>query len=192
MKAIFYRKYFVMTLLCGLMMGCASTRHGHGRSSSVLRADHVITVADDFVVDVYLNGVRVPDDKRTLLAEIFGATVERINAQVHKGDWLVFHAVNNRLRWGGSYYFAAAGVLQSKEFGFVSETESGNWSACDDPAKGRRFIEKKWYLHQDKAQPISRIWQDGTPQMKRFAGDSWDGEPLWGMSRDTWLKVIVR
>jgi hypothetical protein len=96
------------------------------------------------------------------------------------------------MRWDGCYYFAAAGVLQTNEFGFVSETESGNWSACDDPAKASRFIAQKWYLQREKAQPISRIWQDGTPQMKKFAGNSWAGTPLWGLSRDTWLKVIVR
>jgi hypothetical protein len=192
MNAMYCQKCLVVTLLCCLMMGCASTRHGHEYSASDLRANHIVTVADDFVVDVYLNGIRVPDDKRELLAEIFGATVERISVHAHRGDWLVFHVVNNRLRWGGCYYFAAAGVLQTNEFGFISETASGNWSACDDPGKARRFVAKKWYLQRDRTQAISRIWQDGTPQMKHFAGDSWAGEPVWGLSRDTWLKVIVR
>ena len=46
------------------------------------RAKHLITVADDFIVDVYHNGVRVADGKRRLLVERFGATVERITADV--------------------------------------------------------------------------------------------------------------
>jgi len=184
-------KGLIAALLCCLISGCA-THCGQKFSGSGLRAEQVITVADDFVVDVYLNGVRVPDERREMLAETFGATAERINVRVHEGDWLVFHVANDKLRWGGCYYFAAAGVLQTNEFGFVSELESGNWSVCDDPTNARRFIEKRNYMQWNKAQPISRIWQDGTPQMKRFAGDSWAGEPLWGLSRDTWLKVIVR
>jgi len=191
MKTICRTKGLILALLCCLVSGCA-TQRGHECSSPDLRADHVITVADDFVVDVYLNGMRVPDDKREMLAEIFGATVERVNVHVHERDWLVFHVVNDRLRWGGCYYFAATGVLDTNEFGFVSELESGSWSACDDPTQACRFIEKKGYLQWNKAQPILRVWQDGTSQMKRFAGDSWAGEPLWGMSRDTWLKVVVR
>jgi hypothetical protein len=185
-------KYLIPTLLCGLMMGCTTVHRGHECSNSDLRADEVVTVADDFVVDVYLNGIRVPDDRRQMLAEIFGATAERIDVQVHRGDWLVFHVVNDRLRWGGCSYFAAAGILQPNEYGFISETNSGNWSACDDPAKAARFIGEKGYLQRNKAQPISRVWQDGTTHMKEFAGDAWSGVPLWGLSRDTWLKVIVK
>jgi hypothetical protein len=192
MKAAFCQKFLVVTFFCCFLMGCAATRHGQECSNSDLRAGHIVTVADDFVVDVYLNGVRVPDDRRELLAEIYGATAERVNVQVHRGDWLVFHVVNDRLRWGGCCYFAAAGVLPTNEFGFVSETESGNWSACDVPAKVGKFIKEKQYLSREKAQRIARIWQDGTPQMKQFAGNSWAGEPLWGLTRDTWLKVIVR
>lgn len=178
-------------VLCSLVAGCATSQKCE-RSEVSVRANYVVTVADDFVVDVYLNGIRLPDDKRQMLVELFGATSERVNVQVHEGDWLVFHVVNDRLRWGGNYYFAAAGVLQTNEFGFVSELESGNWSACDDLQKVRRFIEQKNYLQQNKAQPISLIWQDGTPKIKQLAGESWTGEPLWGLSRDTWLKVVVK
>ena len=181
----------LLMVLCSLVAGCATSQKCE-RSEVSVRANYVVTVADDFVVDVYLNGIRLPDDKRQMLVELFGATSERVNVQVHEGDWLVFHVVNDRLRWGGNYYFAAAGVLQTNEFGFVSELESGNWSACDDLQKVRRFIEQKNYLQQNKAQPISLIWQDGTPKIKQLAGESWTGEPLWGLSRDTWLKVVVK
>jgi hypothetical protein len=191
MKTSRWPEKLLLMVLCSLMAGCATSRMCE-RSEVPVRANYVVTVADDFVVDAYLNGIRIPDDKRQMLAELFGATSERINVQVHEGDWLVFHVVNDRLRWGGDYFFAAAGVLQTNEFGFVSELESGNWSACDDPHAVRRFIAEKHYLQQSKAQPISLVWQDGTPKMKQFAGDAWTGEPLWGLSRDTWLKVVVK
>ena len=73
-------------------------------------ADTLITVADDFIVDVYHNGVLVPDDRRELIQEIHRATVERIKANVRQGDWLVFHVVNNKMRWGGASYFAVKGL----------------------------------------------------------------------------------
>jgi hypothetical protein len=191
MKTNSWLKHILLMALCPLMAGCATSRQCE-RSEVPLRANYVVTVADDFVVDVYLNGIRIPDAKRQMLVELFGATSERVNVQVHKGDWLVFHAVNDRLRWNSCCYFAAAGVLQTNEFGFVSQLEAGNWSACDDPHKARRFIEEKNYLQQNKAQLISLIWQDGTPKMKQLVGESWTGEPLWGLSCDTWLKVIVK
>jgi hypothetical protein len=191
MKTSRWPEKLLLMLLCSLMGGCATSRTCE-RPEVPVRANYVVTVADDFVVDAYLNGIRIPDDRRQLLLELFGATAERINVQVHEGDWLVFHVVNDRLRWGGDYYFAAAGVLQTNEFGFVSELESGNWSACDNPHKVHRFIEEKNYLQQNKAQQIPLVWQDGTPKMKQCVGESWTGEPLWGLSRDTWLKVVVK
>jgi hypothetical protein len=192
MNTLPHQHLLLAALLCCLATGCAATRHAHDEAGSQVRANQVVTVADDFIVDVYLNGVRVPDERRELRQEIFGATVERINVEVHTGDWLVFHVVNDRLRWGGCEYFAAAGLLSANEYGFVSETKSGNWSACDDPAKTRRFIAEKQYFQSHKAQPIAQPWADGTPWMKKSAGDAWPGEPLWGLTRDTWLKVIVR
>src|SRR5687768_17044710 len=71
-----------------------------------VQARHLITVANDYIVEVCRNGKRIPDAKRELLEERFGATAERITVDVRKGDWLVFHVVHNRIRWGGSKYFA--------------------------------------------------------------------------------------
>jgi hypothetical protein len=183
---------FALALICCLAAGCASPRHGENNSSPDLRADHIITTADDFVVDVYLNGERVADDRRELLAEIYGATVERINLRVHRGDWLVFHVVNDRMRWNGAYYFAAAGVLGDNEYGFVSKTRSGDWSVCDKPSEITRFVQDKYFLQNNPAQPIQNAWGDGAAQMAQYAGPHWSGQPIWGNSPDTWLKVIVR
>ena len=43
------------------------------------------------MVDVYHNGERVPDDCRGMLLDRYGASVERVNIEVRKGDWLAFH-----------------------------------------------------------------------------------------------------
>ncbi len=157
-----------------------------------VRAHYVITVADDFVVEVYHNGQMVPHSKRELLSECFGATAERINIEVRSGDWLVFNVVNNRMRWGGAYYFAAAGCLERNAFGFVSDLQTGDWSACDTFGDVDRFITDKDYFHHRAAQEISQTWQDGKGLMQQFAGESWAGTPIWGATRNTWIKLNVR
>src|SRR6476646_5439873 len=99
---------WIPLLTAALVFSCsrsASPRERSGRETPPLRARYLITVADDFLVDVYRNGRAVPDAKRTLLDERFGATVERLDVEVRKGDWLVFNVVNNRMRWGGASYF---------------------------------------------------------------------------------------
>jgi hypothetical protein len=170
---------------------------GLGLFAGPLRADedvvanYVITSADDFLVDIYHNGRVVPDCRRHMLSERFGATSERIDLQVNRGDWLVFHVVSDRMRWGGVRYFAAAGVFEKNEFGFVSHPDSRDWSACDDTSRAARFISKKNFMSDNPAQKITELWLDGQGLMKQFAGDSWSGEPLWGRSRDTWLKFIA-
>ena len=156
-----------------------------------VRAEYLITVADDFVVEVYHNGEAVPADQRKLLVERFGATTERVDIQVRDGDWLVFNVVNNRLRWNGVSYFAVAGCYDHNEFGFVSKLSSDNWSVCDDPSKVKKFIAKRAFMRDAAARGITEPWRDGTPLMRQHAGDSWQGDPLWGESRNTWIKVLV-
>jgi hypothetical protein len=176
--------------LIGVMLSLglsAATLHGE----ETVVANYVVTVADDFVVDVYQNGKLVPDSSRQMLSETFGATAERINIEVHPHDWIVFHVVNNKLRWGGAYYFAAAGLLGKGELGFVSELKSGNWSSCDEPSDAAEFIIQRDYMSDHTARKITRPWSDGPKLMKHYAGDTWSGEPLWGRRRDTWLKFIV-
>jgi hypothetical protein len=156
-----------------------------------LRARYLITTVDDFMVDVYLNGKPIPDSKRTLVQEIFGATVERIDVDVRKGDWLVFNVVNNRMRWGGAYYFAVAGCFAPNEFGFVSRLDPALWSVCDNPRDSPRFIAQKGYGRNRPPQKITQEWDQGINRMHEFAGDSWKGEPLWGSAKNTWIKVVV-
>ncbi|HUB66048.1 MAG TPA: hypothetical protein VL981_01025 [Candidatus Methylacidiphilales bacterium] len=170
----------------------AGSSPSHSREN--LRANFIITVADDFVVDVYDNGKVVPDTQRHLLSEMFGATREQIDLQVFRGDWIVFHVVNDRLRWGGAYYFVAAGLFDRNEIGFVSSLSSGDWSACDAPAQAYRFIAERDFMKDNPAREIVRPWADGLGLIKQAAGDNWAGDPIWGSSedRDVWLKIIVR
>jgi hypothetical protein len=180
-------------LIAAVTMACSSLRAAQPAAAHAgdLRAKYLITVADDFIADAYRNGRPIPDARRQLLEERFGATVERIDTDVHKGDWLVFNVVNDRLRWGGAYYFAVAGCFAKDELGFVSRLDDGEWSACDTPADVDRFITRKTYFQQRAAQRINQPWGDGEGLIRQYAGGAWNGVPLWGASRNTWIKVIV-
>lgn len=153
-------------------------------------ANTLITVADDFIVEVYHNGVKVPDARREMIEEIFGATVERIHVDVRPGDWLVFNVVNNRLRWGGCSYFAVTGRGKSG-VGFTTDLDSGRWSCCDDPGQVGQFIAERDRFADHRALPPANPWSDGDSIMTRHA-DGWKGRPIWGGSRNTWIKFVAR
>jgi DnaJ-like protein len=150
-------------------------------------AHTIYLTADDFVIDVFHNGERVPDSHRQLVAEEFGATSEKISIQVREGDWLVFNVANDRLRWGGAYYFAAAGVQADQTIGFSSGLENGQWSFCDSPRDVDRFIAEPGYMSENKALAPDRPWGRGDALMKHFV-PQWQGQPVWGTNRNTWLK----
>jgi hypothetical protein len=148
------------------------------------------TVADDFIVDIYQNGERVPDAKRTLLEELHGATAERIDIEVREGDWIVFNVVNNRLRWDGASYFAVTARGPSG-IAFTTDLASGKWSCCDEPNQVSAFIADPRFLASNRAQAIAKPWNEGDALMNRVA-DGWKGQPLWGMTRNTWIKYVAR
>jgi hypothetical protein len=150
-------------------------------------ADYVYTVADDFVVDVFQNGKRVPDDHRKLINDTYGAAAEKIEVTVHQGDWLVFNVVKNRFRWDGQSCFVVAGMRRSGAIGFVSELQNGQWSCCDDPADAAQFIAAPDYLASNRVRPIARLWGQGLEQMKGLA-KNWHGQPIWGTNGSTWIK----
>jgi len=160
------------------------------RAPDVL-CEYLITVADDFVVDVYHNGKPVPEAKRELLVERFGATAEKVKVTVRTGDWLVFHVVQNRLRWEGSKYFAVAGCFAKDEFGFVSDPASENWSVCDDPAKAPGFIRNRNAGRKVRALAIEVPWGEGDQYMKECAGQDFGGRALWGRAPSTWIKFVA-
>jgi hypothetical protein len=156
-----------------------------------LRASYLITVTDDFIVDAYKNGKPIPDAKRTLLDERYGATAERIDVEVRRGDWLVFNVVSNRMRWNGACYFGVAGCFAPDEFGFVSDRASRQWSACDSPRDAGKFIARRSYMSSHPVQIIEVPWSDGDALMRADAGANWSGSPVWGKARNTWIKVVV-
>jgi hypothetical protein len=164
-----------------------------GLARPVLRgeviANAIYTVADDFVVDVYHNGEKVPDAKRRMLEEIYGATVEKVEIEVREGDWVVFNVVNNRLRWGGCSYFAAAGMKANLGVGFVSESQSGRWVACDDPGQVAAFLAYPEGIAKS-ARRIEAKWDQGDARMNGIT-DGWKGEAIWGDSRSTWIKYVA-
>ena len=153
-------------------------------------ADYICTVADDFIVDVYHNGKVVTDDKRTLLAEKYGATAERIDVPVQKGDWVVFTVANNRLRWNGSYYFAAAGMIGTNAIVFQTNVGDRRWSYCDDSDNVSRFISDP-HDRGNPVLPVSKPWDQGDDSMKAVTSPSWSGDPVWGHSRLTWIKFVA-
>lgn len=174
---------------CRATVGLATASVGPSvEASGKVLATSVVLVADDFVVEIYHNGVKVPDEKRTMTDEAFGATAERVDVTVREGDWLVFNVVNNRMRWGGVKYFAAAGLndVDEPRVGFVSK-DDGRWSACDELMLVPRFIAEANYLSDQSAEVIESRWDGGDPRMNARV-DGWKGDPLWGKSRNTWIK----
>jgi hypothetical protein len=61
---------------------------------------------------------------------------------------------------------------------------------CDDPTDVPDFIADPIF-GTHRALAVEHEWQEGTPLMKRYAGDSWSGKPLWGATHNTWIKLRV-
>jgi hypothetical protein len=144
--------------------------------------------ADDFVVDVFHNGRRVPDAARSMSAEVYGAIGERTRVTVRAGDWLVFNVVNNRLRWGGAYYFGVAGVDANGTVTFASE-EGPQWSVCEEPGLVPRFIADPNFLSDRAARRIEKPWAGGDKMITNQV-NGWTGHALWGSptNRNVWIK----
>ena len=161
------------------------------KSGTEVRCAYLITVADDFIVEAYQNGKLIPHRKRKLLLDRFGATGERINVAVRAGDWLVFHVVQNPMRWGGSKYFGVAGCFAPNEFGFVSGPASPEWSVCDNPKAAARFIHRRNAGTKTRAQTIAKPWGEGDHYLRQFAGEGFNGKALWGGAPSTWIKFVA-
>lgn len=153
-------------------------------------ANTLTIVADDFVVDVWVNGKQVPLDARKLLVEIHGATSERIHMDLYPGDWIVFHVVANRLRWNGASYFGVHATTPDGRQAFVSRVDDA-WSACDDPAAVGAFIaERRAGLAGPVAAP-AHAWHDAPRIWRDVLGADFPGEPVWGRAPSTWIKYVV-
>jgi hypothetical protein len=163
-----------------------------GVSANKLRAKWINLCADDFVVDVWMNGRVVPTSKRSLIHEIYGATVERIDLAVNAGDWLVFHVVHNRLRWNGCKFFGMAGMAAEGETSLTSN-DGKEWCASDDPSEAAKFIRDRDFCKDRtvKIIPPEVTWDQGEPRLHELCGGKWHGRPIWGSTASCWLKLRV-
>ena len=148
--------------------------------------------ADDFVVDVFHNGQRVPDSLRSMTKELYGAIGERTDITVRERDWVVFNVANNRLRWSGAYYFGVAGVNDDGFVGISSE-ENEQWSVCEDPGLVPRFIAEADFMATNYAQRISKPWTGGDSMIRPHV-KNWTGYAIWGSetNRNIWIKFYAK
>jgi hypothetical protein len=155
-------------------------------------ATRLFIAADDFVVDVFHNGQRVPYTARQMTTEVYGAIGERVDITVRERDWVVFNVVNNRLRWGGAYYFGVAGENDDSWVGISSE-ENEQWSVCEDPGLVPRFIAEPDFLATNYAQRIAEPWKGGDAMIRKHV-KNWAGEPIWGSpaNRNIWIKFNAK
>jgi len=157
-----------------------------------LRADKLIVVAKDFVIEAYHNGERIQHRARKMLLDRFGSSVEQIDIEAKEGDWLVFHVAHNPLRHGGSKYFAVTGLLDDDIVSIISQASSPLWSVCDSPVAASDFIHFREAGTEARAIPIAKPWEEGSKFMEEYSGvRGFIGEPIWGTSPSTWIKYRV-
>lgn len=148
-------------------------------------------VVKDFVTAIYHNGKRVSDEKRTLLVDRFGSTIENVAIEPEPGDWLVFEVASNPVRHGGAKYFALSGFMDGDRHALVSDPQSPDWSFCDDPSKAMGFIQNRNQGTELRALAANRKWEEGDTFIRKYAGPSFPGEAIWGGDTSTWLKLRI-
>jgi hypothetical protein len=145
-------------------------------------------VTSGMPVDIYQNGKLVAPGQCKIRQDAFGARMERVDMEVHEGDWLAFHVVNRNLGGGFPPYFAVAVMVNASHSAFQSQTET--WCVCDTPGKAPRFIASFGDPGDGRARRRTRPWAEGDQEMKRTVPD-WHGESIWGNSNDEYLKVLM-
>lgn len=161
------------------------------RDKEIIQTSGLTIVVKDFVTAIYHNGKRVPDEKRTLLEDRFGSTIENLALEPEPGDWLVFEVACNPIRHGGSRYFALSGFLEGDPHALFSHPQSPNWSHCNNPTLAMKFIRNREHGSDLRALPVERPWDEGDSYIRRYAGPSFPGKAIWGDDTTTWLKLIV-
>jgi hypothetical protein len=108
------------------------------------------------------------------------------------GDWLVFHVVNNRLRWNGCRFFGMAAMAADNEATIVS-CKDGKWSYTDKPAEVPKFIAARDALrdHTVDVIPTEKTWDQGSTRLNDLCGGQWRGQPIWGDAPSTYLKLLI-
>ena len=153
-------------------------------------AHYLQLVSAEFVVDVYHNGTLVPFHLHQLQKEVFGAQIEKVLLEIHEGDWLVFHVVNNGLRDGFPRSFFAAGMIDETHAAFVTDPKTHRWYACDEIQKVPHFITDRADKGDGNVQALTHPWKDGDKWIHEKV-PGWKGAPIWGTSHSSWLKYIV-
>ncbi|MEM7602249.1 MAG: hypothetical protein AAF357_12640, partial [Verrucomicrobiota bacterium] len=148
-------------------------------------------VVKDFISAIYHNGQRIPDEKRTLLLDRFGSTIENIAIEPKPGDWIVFEVAYNPVRHGGARYFALSGFLNGDPHGLFSHPESSSWSHNDNPTLAMKFIRNREHGTARRALPVGRGWDEGDSFIRQYSGPSFPGEAIWGDETSTWLKLLI-
>lgn len=146
--------------------------------------------ADDFVVAIWHNGERVPDNRRKLLGDVYGATMEQVDIDVHEGDWLVFNVASNPVRWGGSSFFGVAGMLTPQATTFSSSLKDGRWTFEESLDRLPAFLSSRNVQGQPVLPPAPE-WDQGRTRMQEITSRTWNGDPVWGLSHNTWIKFIA-
>lgn len=146
--------------------------------------------ADDFVVAIWHNGERVPDNKRKLLGDVYGATMEQVDIDVLEGDWLVFNVASNPVRWGGSSFFGVAGMLTPQATIFASSLQDGRWTFEEGLDRLPAFLASRDVQGRPVIPPAPE-WDQGRTRMQEITSRTWNGDPIWGLSHNTWIKFIA-
>lgn len=165
-------------------------RYGGIKARPVI-ATSLLLAADDFVMNVYLDGKKVPSSDYSLLDENFGAAFLRVRVAVHAGDWLVFNVANDRFRWGGSCGLAVAGLYHGRSV-FVSRAKSPRWRSCSKISHVPAFIaERRSYNGQPAV--IPRVPYRWTWDSVNSKCDFKRGQVIWagGNAANVWLKYRV-
>lgn len=180
------------TLVADRLGLLAKTGRHYGRvGPRPIIADSLLLAADDFVMNVYLDGKKIPSRYYSLLSENFGATFMRVRVAVHAGDWLVFNVANDRFRWGGSAGLAVAGLYHGQTV-FVSRANSPRWRSCSKISHVPAFIAQRESYNEQPA-VIPRVPYDWTRDSVKSKCDFKRGQVIWasGNAVNVWLKYRV-
>ena len=152
-----------------------------------LVATDLTLVAEDFVVDLWLSGHKVPLALRHAVVNRPGLTTEHVALDVRQGDWLVFSAVANLLRSGSDSYFALRATDLRGEEAFVSR-RGPDWSACDEPGEVPAYLAQREVSGERPAILAATPSIEAAGTWRSVLGSEFTGEPLWGKEASTWLK----
>ena len=85
----------------------------------------------------------------------------------------------------------AAGKLNDGDGpAFVTMADDKHWSTCDDTDQVKKFIAYPAWLVDRAAKQPETPWGEGLSQFGQRFPDS-GAQPIWGESRNTWIKFVA-